>query len=92
MAGSDGSTDYDIEIALTPKQESKGLGRIFGGLFGKERGVSIRFNGSGSATDEGQYQILDAADVEPGLYTLSLRVRDNVARRTVETQKDLFVE
>lgn len=92
LQGSDGSTDYDIEIALTPKEESKGLGRIFGGLFGKERGVSIRFNGSGSATDEGQYQILDAADVEPGLYALSLRVRDNVARRAVETQKDLFVE
>ncbi len=88
----EGNTDYDIEIALTPKEESKGLKRVFGGLFGGDRGVSISFSGSGSSPDEAQYQILDATEVDTGLYTLSLRVRDNVARKSVETQKDLFVE
>ena len=88
----EGTTDYNVEIVLRPKEESGGLKRLFGGIFGGSKGVSISFSGSGTERDEGQYQILDASDVEPGLYTLALQVRDNVSRRTVQTEKDLFVE
>ena len=91
-ASNGGHTDYDVEILLAPKDQSGGIARAIGRLFGGKEGVSVRYNGTGSSSDDGQYQILDATDVDPGLYTLKLRLRDNVARRTVDTEKDLFIE
>ncbi|MFQ5568542.1 MAG: tetratricopeptide repeat protein [Rhodothermales bacterium] len=87
-----GTTDYDVEIRLIPKDDAKGISKLVKGIFGGKKGVSVSYHGSGSTTDEGLYQILDASDQEMGLYTLVLRVRDNIAGKTVETEQDLFLE
>lgn len=90
--GADGKTQYEVEIQLVPKDEARGLSKLFKGLTGRKKGVSIKAPGSGTLTDEGQYQILDAVDMEPGLYAVTLRVRDLIAKRTVTTEQDLFLE
>ena len=90
--GPDGQTDYDVEIALAPKDTSKGVGRIIKGILGGEKGVAVSYHGNASVTEEGLYQILDASEQEMGLYTLVLSVRDNIAKKTAESQQDLFLE
>lgn len=90
--GDDGQTDYQVDILLVPKQEAKGIARLFQGITGRKRGVAVSFSGTGSSPDEGTYQILDAAGQDPGLYSLVVRVRDNIARRTVESEQDLFLD
>ena len=89
----EGSTDYDVEITLTPKETRKGVRRVIGGLFGGgRRGVSVSFHGSGTQVDEALYQILDATKQDMGLYTINLRVQDNVTGKRVERTQDLFLE
>ncbi|MFB3132108.1 MAG: tetratricopeptide repeat protein [Rhodothermales bacterium] len=90
--GPDGQTDYDVEIVLAPKETAKGISKLFKAILGGDKGVAVSYHGNGSLTDEGLYQILDASDQEMGLYTLVLRVRDNIAKKTVESQQDLFLE
>ena len=87
-----GKTDYDVELLLVPKEQAKGLRKLFRGLVGGEKGVSVSYHGSETLRNESLYQILDASDQETGLYTLILRVRDNIAGQTVETERDLFLE
>ncbi len=91
--GTDGLTDYDVEITLTPKDERRGVGRIVGNLLGVRRtGVSVTFHGAGTNPDEGLYQILDASRQDIGLYTLNLTVVDNVSSERAEREQDLFLE
>ena len=90
--GPDGQTDYDVEIVLAPKDTSKGISKIISSVFGGDKGVAVSYHGGGTLTDEGLYQILDASEQEMGLYTLVLRVRDNIAKKTAESQQDLFLE
>ncbi len=87
-----GKTDYEVEVLLTPQDEAKGIGRLFKGLFGRGKGVSVRYSGSGSVSDEAQYQILDAQGRSPGAYTVLLHLRDNIARKTVVSQKELYLD
>lgn len=89
---SDGRTDYEMEAILSPKDQSGGLTKLFRSVFGGTEGVSVRLPGSGTATEDGHYLILDATNQETGLYTLRLRVKDNVGGRTVERVQDLFLE
>lgn len=88
----EGRTDYAMEALLVPKDDAKGIAKLFKGIFGGEKGVAVTLPGSGTATDEGQYLIMDATDQPEGLYTLLLRIRDNVSGKTVERQQDLFLE
>ena len=88
-----GSTDYDIEITLEPKNTDRGIRRIVGGIFGRNKeGVSVSYKGSGSRSEESLYQILDASDQETGLYGLTLVVRDNETGEESERTQDLFLE
>lgn len=89
----DGQTNYEVEAALIPKTDDGRLGRFFKGLFGRdEKGVSVRLPNTGVSPDDGQYLILDAANQEPGLYVLALRVKDTVSGETVEAEQDLYLE
>ena len=90
--GPDGQTDYNVEIVLAPKETAKGISKLFKAIVGGEKGVAVSYHGNGSLIDEGLYQILDASEQEMGLYTLVLRVRDNIAKKSVESQQDLFLE
>ena len=88
-----GATDYDVEIRLSPKQQRKGVRRLIGGILGgADEGVSVSYHGSGREADERLYQILDASKQEMGLYSLTLRVRDNVTGQRSERRQDLFLE
>ncbi|QXD14698.1 tetratricopeptide repeat protein [Rhodocaloribacter litoris] len=90
----DGTTHYEIEAVLRPKDTSGGLGKLVKGLFGGgDKGVSVSLPGEGRTPDEHHYLILDASNQEPGrLYTLHLRVRDQVSGKSVEKEMDLFLE
>ena len=62
---------------------------VFGG---GDPGVSTQFPVQGDRADDAQYVILDAAEQEPGFYTLTLRIRDRVSGREVEETTDLYLE
>ncbi len=91
-SAAEGRSDYEMEAVLTAKDQSRGLKKLFRNVFGGRDGVSVRLPGSGTVTDEGHYLILDAANQETGLYTLTLRVEDNVSGRSVEREQDLYLE
>ncbi len=91
--GADGRSRYTVEVSLRPKDQRSAVARLVGGLFGgDDRGVSVEFEAEGSGPDDQQYTILDVADQEPGVYTLTLRVRDEATGRAVERERDLFLE
>ncbi len=90
--GDDGQTDYEVDIVLIPKEESRGLGRLVKNIFGRTGGVSVSFPGTGTLSDDAAYQILDVSGEEPGIYTLAIRVHDNISGKTVESEQDLFLE
>lgn len=88
----EGRTDYEVEALLAPKDRSKGIAKLFKGIFGGDKGVAVRLPASGTSADDGQYLILDATNQEPGLYTLVLRVHDNVSGKEVHREMDLMLE
>ena len=91
--GPDGTTDYDVEIVLSPKDQAQGVRALFNAVWGGgAAGVAVSYEGSGTEPDEGLYQILDASEQEMGLYTLVVRVRDNITGRSAEREQDLFLE
>src|SRR5690606_26575276 len=86
-------TDYEVEAQLRPKDTSTGIARLARNLFGgRDPGVSSQFEVQGDRPDDAQYVILDAAEQEPGFYTLTLQIRDRVSGRTVEETTDLYLE
>ena len=87
-----GETQYEMEARLTPRNNARGIARIVKNLFGTGGGVSVSVPGSGSLPDETNYLILDATNQAPGLYTLTLRVRDLVGGKSVDRTIDLFLE
>lgn len=90
--GADGRTDYRMEARLTAKDERRGVSGFIRNIFGGTEGVSVALPGSGESREEGHYLILDASNQEQGLYTLTLRVRDNVSGKAVDRQMDLYLE
>jgi len=89
----DGQSDYEIEANLSPKDTSRGLRRIARRLFGRGRAaVSSAFEAQGSTPDEPVYLFLDATGQPPGLYTLTVTVRDRVSGAEAEQETDLLIE
>lgn len=89
----DGTASYDIEAELLPKEDGNRIGRAVGRLFGGgDAGVSVRLPVQVESGDDAQYLILGAENQEPGLYTLVVRIHDNVSDRDVEMEQDLFLE
>jgi GWxTD domain-containing protein len=93
VLGSDNRTDFEVEATLSPKDDRKGLGGFVKGIFGGgDKGVSITTPVTGSTPDDNQYLILDATSQEPGVYTLRVRVRDQLTGKTAERTTDLFLQ
>ena len=89
----DGRTDYEVEATLREKDTSSGLGRIAKRIFGgDEPAVSSAFEVQGDRPDDTVYLFLDATGQEPGLYTLTVTVRDRVTGAEAERETDLLLE
>ena len=89
----DGRSDYEVEARLAAKDTSTGLRRLARRIFGGGGGgVSSAYEYQSDRADEGQYVILDAADQPPGLYTLTLTVRDRVTGQSADRETDLYLE
>ena len=86
-----GRSDYEVEATLRPKEASGGIAGLFG-IGGSKDGVSVRFDGGGSSSDDHQSLILDATDQPRGLYHLVVRIKDRVSGKTVQKEQDLFLE
>lgn len=93
MPDAEGVSRYEVEAELTPRETGSRVGRAFSGLFGGGgAGVSTGVPISVESTDDGQYLILDAENLESGLYTLKVTITDQVAGQDVDMTKDLFLE
>ncbi len=89
----EGQNQYAVEVTLKPKDTSSGIAKLARSVFGgNDGGVSVEFEAGGTGPDDATYTILDAAGQEPGLYTLTLRVRDTLTGRTAERTSDLYLE
>lgn len=88
-----GQSDFEVEARLIPKDTSSGLRRLARRVFGgRDPAVSTAFEAQGDRPDEIQYVSLDAAGQEPGLYTLTVTVRDRISGETAERETDLLLE
>ena len=89
----DGQTDYEVEARLVPRDASRGVGRTLRRLFGaRPRGVGTAAEAQGDAPDDWQSLTVDASGQAPGLYTLTVTIRDRVAGRAVSRDVDLLLE
>lgn len=89
----EGQNAYAVEVTLKPKDTSSGVARFVKNVFGgDDGGVSVEFEAGGTGPDDATYTIINAEDQEPGLYTLTLRVRDTISGRTAERTSDLYLE
>ena len=55
-------------------------------------GVGAEAESQGQGPDDAQYVVIDAAGQQPGLYLLTLRVRDRVSGRSVEKTTEVMLE
>ena len=89
----DGRTDFEVEADLVPKDLSTGVRRLGRRLLGRrEAGVSATYEAQGASADEAQDVQLDTRGQRPGLYTLTVRVRDRVTGAEAERATDLLLE
>ena len=88
-----GRSDYEVEASLRPKDTSTGVRRLARRIFGGDgTAVSSAFEVQGDRPDDPIYLFLDATGQEPGLYTLTVTVRDRVTGAEAERETDLFLE
>jgi GWxTD domain-containing protein len=90
---SNGETSYDVEAELRPRDQGGGLAGVLRRAFGgRRRGVGAEAESQGQGPDDAQYVVIDAAGQQPGLYLLTLRVRDRVSGRSVEKTTEVMLE
>ncbi|HEX8386159.1 MAG TPA: GWxTD domain-containing protein [Rubricoccaceae bacterium] len=93
LALRDGQTDFEVEAELVPKDVSTGIRRLGRRLLGRrQQGVASTFEAQGSSADDAQDVQLDTTGQPPGLYTLTVTVRDRVSGATAERETDLLLE
>lgn len=93
LALRDGQTDFEVEAELVPKDVTTGLRRLGRRILGRrEQGVASTFEAQGSTADDAQDVQLDTTGQPPGLYTLTVTVRDRVSGATAERETDLLLE
>ena len=89
----DGRTDYEVEASLRPKDTSTGIRRLARRVFGSDgAAVSSAFEVQGDRADDAVYLFLDATGQEPGLYTLTVTVRDRISGLSADRETDLLLE
>ncbi len=93
LTPSGGRTDFEIEARLVPKDGSTGLRRLGRRLFGgRESGVASTAEAQGTATDDSADLRLSTEGQPPGLYTLTVTVRDRTTGATADRETDLLLE
>lgn len=93
LGQADGRTDYEVEASLRPKDTARGLRRLARRIFGGDgTAVSSAFEVQGDRPDDTVYLFLDATGQEPGLYTLTVTVRDRVSGAEADRETDLLLE
>ncbi len=83
----DDETDFEVEYVLKPEEPRK---RLFG-LLGRsdEPAVAITEARSGADRSPIEHAAIDVSTVDPGSYTLTIRVRDKVTGLSVERSRSL---
>ena len=93
LALRDGRTDYEVEAELVPRDASTGLRRLGRRILGRrETGVASALDAQGATPDETQSLRLSTTGQPPGLYTLTVTVRDRISGATAERDTDLLLE
>lgn len=85
-------TSYTLKQTVREKK-SKGL---FAGIRGVMRNdklqeTSISYKGSGVYSDENRILNIDVSDLEPGDYTISIEITDEISGRTVSVREDIIL-
>ncbi len=89
----DGRTDFEVTAELTPRDASTGLRRLGRRILGRRQsGVASTLEAEGSTPDDTQDLRLSTEGQAPGLYTLTVTVRDRVSGATAERETDLLLE
>lgn len=93
LALREGRTEYEVEARLVPRDTrgaiARGLSRLFGG---RARGVGTAAEAQGDTPDDYQSLVVDARGQAPGVYTLTVTIRDRVAGRAVSRDVDVMLE
>lgn len=88
-----GRTDYELEARLVPRDGRRGVARALGRLLGgRPRGVGTTAEAQGDAATDWQSVTLDARGQAPGLYTLSVTVRDRHTGAEASRETTLLLE
>lgn len=83
---------YQVEAIVRPLERTRGLRRLWRALFGAPGGVAVRFEYTTERPDAARYVQIDVSRLDPGLYELTLRVRDLVSRQVREAMRRLYLE
>ncbi|GAB5517833.1 MAG: hypothetical protein RhofKO_00840 [Rhodothermales bacterium] len=78
---------YEVEAIIENREERR---RVFGR--DREEAVSVRTQQRITATDVGDFLILDTSDQAPGLYTVRVLVRDRESGQQVEMERQIRLE
>ena len=86
-ADKEGQTKFSIEYALIPDTPRR---KVFG-LFGRgdQAALTLLLDRSGAEASPAEYAEIDVSNVDPGEYTLVVRVTDHVTEKTVERSRKL---
>ena len=78
--------------ALTAAGAAVGAAASAGAASGAGAAVSSAFEVQGDRADDAVYLFLDATGQEPGLYTLTVTVRDRISGLSADRETDLLLE
>jgi GWxTD domain-containing protein len=89
-----GNTRYQVEAILVEEKDQRGIKNLVDRMLGRRsaEGTSLKFDKTGTATDEGQYFILDIQDQDPGSYVLAVRITDLGTGAKTERYRPLILK
>jgi GWxTD domain-containing protein len=87
-----GRSAFEVEAIVRPRHQARGVARLWRAVAGSPRGVSVRARFSGTGPDLMRYLQIDVSRLDPGWYTLTLRVRDLHSRHVEQAERPLYLE